>query len=364
MKRNYFISGLVIIGIALIMYAVNHKQKTEDVVTEESEEHIQVSTLSVGEGYGNTRDMTYSATVESMRNTTLKANVSGTITQLPVYLGSRVSVGQVVAVVESPESASADSGLRSVEIKQAEVRAEQMKKAYQEAKRSYDNNKTHANEVTKQLAKLDYESAQVSLQSIIDGRIVKSPVSGIVTSVNINKNENVSSGQDILTISQGDTAKISFYVSQSDLKNIHVGKQVSIVSEADGQSLNGSILRIAPQADASTGKFFVEAYPEAKNIASLIPGTIAKVAISVERKAGDGSIMIPLEALLVGQNNNTVFMLHDGDDRVIKTQVEVIRIYGGMAEIAVGNFSDTDRIVISNARMLNENDKVAFQDHE
>lgn len=362
MKRKYFGVGLALV-IAVVAYFLVKGRQHQDTVMEEKEDRIQVSAVAIGAEAQGSYDKVYSATIESMRNTVLKASVTGTITQLYAHLGMHVSAGQVLARVESPESAAfADSGLRSAEIKQSEVQLEQMKKVYQEAKRAYENDKTHANEVAKQVAKLDYESAQIALQSAIDGRIIKSPVAGVVSVLNIGKNENVSSGQEVITISQDNASKISFYVSQVDLKDIQIGKRISIASETNEQSFAGTISRIAPQADLSTGKFLVEAYPESKDIASLVPGTIGKVSVSGERKAGDGSMLIPLEALLVGQNTNTVFMLHEGDDHAKKTQVEVVRIHGGMAEIAIGNFHDTDRIVISNARMLNENDRVIFQE--
>ena len=139
MKRTI----LIIIAIALIAfgtYRLTHKNAVQTETPKEIIAPIHVTTLSMQDGAGSSRDAVYQASVESVQNTSVKAGASGTLTSLRVRVGDRVSVGQLLATIENPESSvdMTDASLRNADIVQTEIKVSQLKKSYQEASRVYD----------------------------------------------------------------------------------------------------------------------------------------------------------------------------------------------------------------------------------
>ncbi len=360
MKRNLIIAAILVVG-SIVLYRVMHTAPSDTATPSEVPAITHVSVVPVASGNAASRDTSYQASVESIQNTAVKAFSSGTLTSLRVRLGDRVSVGQVLATVENPASSVdvSDASVRNADINQAQITVDLMKKAYQEARRVYDNDHTHANELAKKSAQLRYESAQVALQSLLDGHIVKSPVAGTVTSLPGSVNSTVSVGQDIATIGLPENAKVIFFVSQSQLSDIALGKKVMI--QGNDQTVNGTITRIAPQADASTGKFFIEVHPETLKGKGLLPGTSAKVSVPTQVTANDASMVLPLEALLIGQNTNAIFVIHTGETVVHKVTADIVSIKGGVAEIRTRDMDAADSIVTSNVHSLDDGETVVIE---
>lgn len=362
MKRIF----LIVIAMAVVVFGIvrfTNRNASPTETPKEAIAPIHVTTLSVQDGAGSSRDALYQASVESVQNTSVKAGASGTLTSLRVRVGDRVSAGQLLATIENPESGvdMTDASVRNAEIVQTEIKVNQLKKTYQEASRVYDQRHTHANELAKKLAKLNYESAQITLQSMIDGHNVKSPVAGVVTSVASDKNESVTMGQEIAVIGLPDNTKVLFSVSQSNLKDITVGAQVKLIADGSKESTQGTVARVAPGADAATGKFLIEVRPEVSQGTKLLSGTMVKVVVPTRAQAGKQSMFIPLEALLVGQNNNAVFVVSTKDNHAKKMEVEVIKIAGGVAEINTENIDAAESIITSNVHVLNDGEEVIIE---
>ena len=340
----------------------NALQSKEITVVEEKTATIvpKVATQAVVTENTVDRSKTFQATVEGTQNTSIHAFASGTVTHMYARLGERVSIGQTLAIIENPNTTTDPSknGLRAAEINQAEIGVRQAKDAYQEAKRVYSNTKNHANEVAKDRAQLAYESAKISLQSLVDGRTLKSSVSGTVTSVSVNQNESVTMGEEILTVGIPSSLKITFFVSQLDRVDMSIGKSVEILTE--GGSVSGTIALIAPQADPTTGKIAVEVRPALAKNATLLAGSAAKVRVASNNQSDKQTMFIPLEALLVGQNSSDIFVVRDGDMHSKKVSVDVVHIQGGIAQISTENLKDSDRIIISHVHLLDDGEEVAI----
>ncbi len=363
MKIRYI--AVLILAAILAWYGFSRKGATEQVSESVQQAALtKVETVSVSAGNASGHDAVYQASVESVQNASLKSGVSGTATRLFVRVGDRVSVGQTLATIENPggSTSASEAGLRSAEISRAEIDVRRMKEIYDEAKRVYDMDDTHANELAKTTAGFNYDNARITLQSLLDGHIVKSPVAGTVTSVSVDLGESVALGQEVATVGKPDATKVIFFASASDIAEIVSGKHATLLfGSGDEKTIDVAITRVAPEADPATGKIRVEARPTDLG-AKIIAGVSAKVSVPMSSAADTESMLIPLEALLVGQNESSVFALSENDDRAKKTTVEVSSIRGGMAEIAVKGFRQGDRIITSNVHMLDDGEQVEMAD--
>ena len=140
-----------------------------------------------------------------------------------------------------------------------------------------------------------------------------------------------------------------------------MGAKIVLMADASKESLQGTVTRIAPEADAATGKFLIEVHPDVSKNTILLSGTMVKVVVPTHAQSGEQSMFIPLEALLVGQNNNAIFTVSANDNHAKKREVEVIKIQGGVAEINTKNIGASESVITSNVHILNDGEEVIIE---
>ncbi len=361
MSKKWLWIAVIIVIVAVIAVPRLLRKSTPNTSIEStsSETPISVETRTVAESRSKSATLTYPGRVESTQTTTVSAQVSGTASSVSVHLGDRVNAGQLLLSIEDTTSSlEPEQGFRNAQIQQAQLSVRQAKENYDQAKHVYDKDNSRANRTARDIAKLNYEGAQIALQNLIDAQQVKSPAAGTVTALNIASGESVAPNQTLLTISQPGNTKISFYISQAELPFFVANKKLSIVS--GNTTLPGYITRISPQADPATGKFLVEATATGKDISALAVGTTVSVSLDTSNQTAQAhTFFVPLSTLTVGQNGKSIFILENNQAK--RVAVETIRIDGGTAEVKSDGTDDASVIILTNVQRLEEGQTVAVQ---
>ncbi|MEI6378925.1 MAG: efflux RND transporter periplasmic adaptor subunit [Candidatus Falkowbacteria bacterium] len=200
------------------------------------------------------------------------------------------------------------------------------------------------------MAEMSYKNAQINLQSLYDNRQVISPISGFVTKKSIAEGDAVTAGQVLASVSQTDNVKIQFYLDQENLAYLTAGQSVQIKS--GDKTLNGIISAISPQADPLTKRYLAEVKPEDAKPGDLSLGSIVSVSVEIKHGASGGkNIILPLEAITIGQNENYIYQLVDGKAKKIPVQVGAVS--GEFAEVKTDLPADA-QVVVSGSRLLSD----------
>lgn len=176
-------------------------------------------------------------------------------------------------------------------------------------------------------ANLQYVNAQVNLQNLFDVHSLIAPISGTLTRKLVSDGDTVSAGQLMATVSQTSNLKVQFYIESESLNNITPGLTATVESN-NGKSYNGIISSVAGQADPISRRFLVEMTIDQTD--SLVIGTVVNVKLSLSSSvvSGAGSILLPLSAVSVGQNANTIYIYDNGIAKKVKVELgEVIGEY-------------------------------------
>jgi RND family efflux transporter MFP subunit len=205
------------------------------------------------------------------------------------------------------------------------------------------------------LAELQYKNAFTALESLYDAHLIITPISGTITNNYANKGNTISAGQLLATVSKVESIKIQLYMDQTNLPLISLGQPVKI-KNSDGQIYPGKISAITPQADPVTKRFLVEIIPNS-NSKNFILGTIVNVLIPITKKViNKTSIILPLSAIDIGNNGNSIFIL--GQNNIVaKKSVNIIKIEGESAELEASIDPGT-LIIIEGNKLINEGEKV------
>lgn len=280
-----------------------------------------------------------SATLNGFQST-----ISGYQTQISA------AIGQINSAKQALENNKINNDTNSDALTKAYELAEQQEKNALQALKTQQANVKSALDT----ADLQYRSALAGLQSIMDIHLVVAPISGFISQSFVNLGDTVSAGQQLATISSGQTMKFQFYIDETVLKNISKDQAV-IIKNNENKELPGKITNLSTQADALTKRFLVEVAPTNAGTDDFALGTVVNIIINIEKKSDSKNIILPLSAIEISQNDSNIFIAENGQAK--KIPVTIIKIQGETAEIKT-ELKDTDTIIIDGNKLIQEGDPI------
>ncbi len=179
---------------------------------------------------------------------------------------------------------------------------------------------------------------------------VKSPVSGRIDAINIEKYGMAQAGNPSYVITTDETKKAVFYVSEANINKISVGQPLT--AEYSGVEYTGVVSDIEDSVDSQTGLFKIEASFNG-DTASLYKGASTKIRILSDN--AESVLTLPLDAIYYENEKAFVYIEQNGIAK--KTFVETGLYDSEKIQIISGVDQDTNVITTWSAR-LKDGEKV------
>lgn len=161
-------------------------------------------------------------------------------------------------------------------------------------------------------AAVGIDSAKMQL----DFCTVTAPISGIVESVNVEKNGMAAAGNPAYIISNKDSMKVTFHVTEQAKNTLEVGDHIT--AERNGRTFDGTITQIGTMAGQQTRLFAVEAAVVGAGD-SLPSGVTVKVYATTQKE--DEKLIVPYDSIYFSAGDAYVYCV-EGDE-LVKTAVTV-----------------------------------------
>jgi len=222
----------------------------------------------------------YDCLIEARQSIELRSSVEGVIDSIRVQRGQLVKKGELVATLDSGTERAALAVARSRasmegDIKQAEARVDLTRKKWERAAELQKKNFVSAN--ARDEAEADYRLAQEQLRSarenqrlaqldvkraeqVVDQRLIRSPVNGVVVEVLLRPGELMSSNQKnpIMKIVEVDPLNVELVLPVSRFGAIKAGQQAEVLPEQPvGGEYKAKVEVVDPVVDAASGTFGV-----------------------------------------------------------------------------------------------------------
>ncbi|HSL93466.1 MAG TPA: efflux RND transporter periplasmic adaptor subunit, partial [Bacillota bacterium] len=203
-------------------------------------------------------------------------------------------------------------------------------------------------EVNVKQAQLAYSQAQDALGNT---RVTASS-NGVVSVVNVQPGDYVSTAQPAIVIVGMDAIIVQVDVSQMVVNSIFPDMPIkALVSAADAE-VRGTVYSVSPVPSAQTGLYPVTVL--ADNPGHVIkPGMFAELAIELE--ARDNVLVIDSRAVVERHGKQVVFVVEA--DRAIAVEVQTGLESGGLVELVSG-ITVTSRVVVRGQQYLQHNSRV------
>ncbi len=316
---------------------------------------------------------TFSGVAKGGQEANLSFKIAGTLASLPVKVGTQLKNNQLIARL--------DNSQYSLQIQQAQAtlaqaRANQRNSlaAFERMKGLYENNNASRNDLDAARANSDSNRAQVNAayKSLELARLnlsytqLKSTGDCDVAEVNVEKNENINSGQGIVKVSCGQQMNVEIAVPGRYVSAIKTGMSADVIfSTLEGSRFTATVSEVSVSSQGGATfpvTLVLDDIPE-----SLRSGMVAEVSFNfVQQDRNNQRIVVPAIAVSEDIQGRFVYIVepqqNDKADAkkiaVVKRQaVKVGDLTSDGLEILAG-LKPRDRVVTAGITVIRDGLKV------
>jgi membrane fusion protein (multidrug efflux system) len=338
--------------MALLLAACQQAEEgTEAAAENETEEEeapaipVEIATATRGDIYAT---YTGTAPVEAFADATVIAKVGGEVRTIYVEEGDDVKAGQVLARL--------DGDRLRLEQLQTEANLRKLQRDYE---RNVDLNERglisqgdferirfemEALEATNDLAKLQLSYADI-----------RAPIDGVISERFIKVGNMLEVDAATFQVTSLEPLVSYLHVPEREFRRIASGQDAVLIIDAlGGAAFPGTVARVSPIVDSSTGTFKITI--EVSDVTrKLKPGMFARVAVVHDMHAD--ALQVPRSALIDEVGTTTLFVVED--DVAHQREVQTGFSSEGRVEITEG-LSDSDQFVAVGQSGLKDGSKVSI----
>lgn len=186
-------------------------------------------------------------------------------------------------------------------------------------------------------AKTDYEVNKASFDAASKLVNIESPISGMVTALEVSEGDFVRVGQKLATIAATSNLRVRFLVNALDIKDFSKNDEVFVSSDVSKTSTVGKVVSVASSANPETRAFEVEVLLDNKDN-NYKPGMF--VRITFVKESLENVIAVPRKSVLTLNDKETVFIVKNGLSE--KREVSLGEEAKGLVVVTSGlNINDT-----------------------
>ncbi len=295
------------------------------------------------------------------RSASVRAEVAGSVMQVYVEVGQKVTAGMALARIDATTASAAElsarTGVTATEAQAAQAkkeldRSERLNAAGAIADRDLENARLTYSTAMAQLANV--KSAYALANKQLSNATVRAPFTGVVAAKVVSAGDVVSPGAALFTVVDPKSMRLEAAVPASQIGQIRVGQPVAFaVSGYGDRKFTGTVTRVSPVADPTTRQ--VQILASIPNSAgTLVGGLFAEGRVNAESR-----MALVLPATAIDQRGATPAVM-----RVRAGRVERVTVTLGIRDDQRENFEITsglqrgDTVLLGAAQAIGEGKQV------
>lgn len=286
---------------------------------------------------------------QAVRSVTVRPYTSGTIAQIRVESGQRVSEGDVLVELDSVE--------QTIAVERARLSLQDAENTLQRYNTLQNSSAISNVEVTN--AELAVQTARLALREAelnLERRLVRAPIEGIIGITPVNLGDYVSTDTEIASIDDRSEILVDFYVPERFAVDLEVGQPIQALAIARaGETYDGTISAIDNRVDPASRTLRVRATVENENDA-LRAGMSFSVTMTF-----DGETYPAVNPLAIQWSNDGSFVWSVSDNRTRRVPIQIIQ-RNPESVLVEAELAEGDPVIIEGLTQLREGAEVAVSE--
>lgn len=350
-----------------------HGHEVSDIA-ELSETQINTVGIKIGNvekrAIAETITATGELTINPADEAVITPMIGGTVSKLNISPGQKISKGQVVAYIESPELmrlqqeyllAVADENAAQQEVDRQNRLAESgagIRKNLTEAQNRLQTARINKGSIAGQLSSYGISAGSVSEKPVTQFP-VKAEIGGTVTRVMASIGSYADMSNPIAAIANNSSLNCTLQVFEKGLMKIKIGQGVDMrLTNNPDVEFTGRVIEINPVMDPETKTVPVIVKPENISTSLLVPGMSVTASLAVGDELGDA---VPEDAVVSAGGHSYIFLLKEIEEengqqmyRFEKREVVPGPVSLGYVSISpMKPLPENAQVVVANAFYLN-----------
>ncbi len=265
---------------------------------------------------GGSRVRSFTGVAQAGLESNLSFKVAGTIKRIPVKVGDRINSGSLIAELDA-ESYQLQLQQAKASLEQAQAQQRNATSSYDRIRSLYENNNVSKNDLDQ--SRSAYESANASVKTLVQSyemaRLhlsytkLNAPVSGSISRITREVNENVAAGTSIVLLTSGSRTEVTVAIPEVLIALIKEGTTVNVKFDAiPGKEFSAVVREVGVSSGQTVTTFpvTVRLNTQDKNIR---PGMAAEVAFRFDYKDGRERILVPPHSVGEDRDGRYVFIV-------------------------------------------------------
>ena len=299
----------------------------------------------------------FSANLEAVWSTDVSPKADGRIDQLLVEEGDRVTVGMILARLDTNELAA--------QVMQAEGQLLQAKATLEQNELNFRRMETLSKQDAVSLQTLDSARTQrdlaqggvnaamgnlMLLKARLENANIICPLNGVVVKRYVQAGTFSKAGSPIVAVADVSSLLAKAVVGEAQVQEVKVGVPVKIrVNALKDQEFTGTLTRLSPAATLPARTFTAEVnIPNPQGV--LKTGMFAKA--DIEGMLRSKVLAVPESCLVLREDQKTVFVVTP-DNKVVQKVLKLGEAAGGWVEVLDG-VAEGDKIVVAGQHKLKD----------
>ena len=360
-KQQLFYQIFIPISIFILLLSCQKEQEVVEIIRPVRTKQV----FSTGGG----RSRSFTGLVKSGSESRLSFKVPGTVQQVSVEIGDKVKSGVLLVKLDPTDY--------DIQMKEAENARDLARASEVQAKANYDRVRTlyenrSASKSALDAARATYESAHEQdniakkrrklASNQLEYTELRAPVTGAVSEVRVEENENVQAGQTVINFTSGSKMEVQITMPELLIAQIKDGDEVIVSLDAvSGKSFEANVTEVGVSSTAYSTTYpvivqLVETNPDIR------PGMTAEVSFEFKATGEGEGMVVPLVAVGEDRLGRFVFVVEPADSGfgiIHKKSVSIGQLDSESINIVEG-LEDGEYLVIAGVSKITEGQKVKF----
>jgi RND family efflux transporter MFP subunit len=323
---------------ATVFTSCSGGKKQDMTKSEDQLENVRVMTLASKQ---IDRELDFSANLQAVEEVNLVPVSPGRIEKIKVEVGTRVSKGQILVIMDQTS------------LQQAKIQIENLENDFKRYEALKNTGAISQQVYDQTLAQLNVQKKSLSfLQS---NTTIKAPFSGVISAKNYEDGEMYTGAKPILTLVQMNSLKTFINVPESYYPLIKKGMKANVKSDIyPDKTFTATVFNIAPTINPATRAFEVELrIPNAGE--TLKPGMFGQVTLAM---GNTNAMVVPYQSVLKLQGSSQRYIFINKDGVADRYDVKLGQRFDDQVEIICDSINAGDQLVVAGQARLVDGDKL------